>query len=1030
VATGCWARGAAALAIALAACSDVVTLRDDAAAPIDVAGVDATADDGAIEATDTMADPADDIQLDIATDPVVDPVAETGDGTAADEDGGDSSVEDFGHDAVWPAGCPASAALPAWVAADGDGAWVATCPGHSLHAAFRAADTVRLRYVGSAADPALPYAVLPPETDLPAATAGTIGGDLVACTSRLVVRLTQKCRVLVTRDDGSLIVEDGDAGGYAEKVDTFAGKAVLARTVARVAHAGERYYGFGEKTGALDKRGRVLWFWNTDHPAYASDWDPLYQSIPFYVGLLDGRAYGVFTDNSYRMRADVASTDPDAISMAAAGGEIDQWIFAGPSMAQVLDAYTRLTGRPPLPPRWTLGYHQCRWSYTPAQKVIDICKGFRARDIPADGIWLDIDYMDGFRSWTWDPVGFPDPDGLVEAVGDMGFKVTAIIDPGLKQDPAWDVYQQGLQGDHFLKGADGQPFVGEVWPGPAVFPDFTRPETRTWWASLVTRLTDRGVRGVWLDMNEPASFQQATGWTVPDDVAAYGEGQATTMAKVHNVYALAQNQATREGLLAAAPSRRPFLLTRAGYAGIQRHSAVWTGDAGSNFDALRDSLRILMGLGLSGVSFVGSDVGGWSGGGGAELFARWIALGSISPFFRAHVQTGAPDQEPWSFGAEVEDISRLHIRERYRLLPYLYSLTWEAFRSGTPALRPLVWEFQGDPSIETVDDQALLGPWVMAAPVLDMGASSRVVRFPAGRWLEYHSGALIQGPVDVTVPVTLQALPLYLREGAILPRGPVMSYSDQAPVDPLTLDVFPGAGITTFMLYEDAGDGQQYYWEFHATDFTLVPTSSGVRLQMEAKCGIGWTCGPQAPRRLVVLVRRADMPPAAVTVDGQPLAPLPSYDSVWGADPGWFHDSNDLTLLVAFTVPAATSPAKGQHVVDVAYDKTIADPAPPVKVPLKVTLPAGTPKTTPIHVATSAGGWVQQPLQWGGETDTAVGEVTVPRGQWFDYKYTRGSWESVEKWAGCLEATNRYAFGAAHPVKEDRVEAWADLCPL
>jgi len=833
---------------------------------------------------------------------------------------------------------------------------------------------------------------------------------------RLTVNIDD-CRIEARDPSGALLLADGPDGGYAEvEVETDSGP-VTERRLVRSTPADELFYGFGEKNGPLNKRGMKFTFWNSDTPGYPADHDPLYLSIPFFIALNQGTAYGVFVDNTYRMEFDMAASDPGSYELKAHGGEMDSYVILGPEIKEVLKGYGVLTGTMELPPLWSLGYHQARWSYYPDTQVKEICDGFRVRQIPADGIWLDIDYMDGYRSWTWDPVGFSDPSGLTADLEEIGFHTVAIIDPGLKLDPDWDIYAEGLAEDHFLMDPAGGPFVGEVWPGASVYPDFTRPETRSWWAGLVPRVTDAGIAGIWLDMNEPANFLAEHGHTVPGYVIANGDGHPTSMDGIHNVYALLENMATFTGLLDAQPDRRPFLLTRAGFAGIQRYTAVWTGDAPSDFDAVSSVVPMLLGLGLSGVPFVGSDVGGWTGGATPELFARWIQVGSISPFFRGHVATDTAPQEPWAFGVEVEDVSRISISLRYRLLPYLYSLFKVAADEGIPVLRPLAMEFQSDPVTYTLSHQAMVGPWLMVAPVTTEGAVEQVVYLPPGRWLEFHSGAMVEGPGYHTQSVSLQALPAYLREGAILPSGPVVQHTGELPADTLQLDLFPGPEETSWTLYEDDGLTRKHLnGEWSQTLYSLSSVADGAMLLAERT-------GPYQPppRRIVVRLRPAAGTVTAVALDGVQLPEVPTYESIGEGLAGWFHDANDLSLLVSFQDP-------GDFVLSLTYDPALPSPLPDVLVPVRVEVPDGTPPESTIHIATSADGWNQQALEWSDEGGYANGLVSVPRGEWFEYKYTRGSWETVEKWGGCLETTNRYAFGAAHPVKNDAVEMWADQC--
>lgn len=912
---------------------------------------------------------------------------------------------------------------PGDVIVEPDGRTVALpCGAVDLRVSVLDPGTLRLRYLpaGAAPEPARPsYAVVDQPWPDPQARFGATEGAVLVCTDDILLEIDRAtCLARAAHADGTVLLEDPPDGGYLD-----AGPGPGWRSLRRSAAPDERFYGFGEKTGPLDKRGLALTFWNTDafQPAfqgYPPGADPLYQSIPFFIGLRGAHAYGVFLDNTHRLRFDMAAAEPGAYTLSAAAGEMDQYLFAGPAMADVVRRYTALTGRTPVPPRWSLGYHQSRWGYTPGDTVRAVAEELRARGIPADGIWLDIQHMDGFRSFTWDPVAFADPAALVQDLEALGFKATSIVDPGIKVDPAWDVYAAGLAGGHYL-GTAGAPYVGEVWPGPAVFPDFSAPAARDWWSAQVPRTLDAGVRGLWIDMNEPSNFVPGAGGTVPDDLDAAGDGAPTTMAEVHNVYALNMARATHAGMRAAAPDRRPFLLTRAGYAGVQRYAAVWTGDAPSTWEILRETLPMLLGMGLSGVPFVGSDVGGYSGGPTPELFARWMQVGSFSPFFRSHVQTSAPPQEPWQFGVEVTDISREAISLRYELLPYLYSLFDEHARTGAPVLRPMVYEHQADPATHALGDQAMLGPYLLHAPALHEAASSRAVYFPAGRWFELRSGAVVEGPATVDVGLTLGALPIFVREGAILPRGPRMQWSDEAPLDPLTLDVYPADEPTSFTLYEDDGVSLAHEsGQWSRVTYTLQRTATGTVLRAEPREG----AFAPPPRRLLVRVRRIDHGLVAARLNGAPLAAHPSYEALLTAPQGAWYDARDLSAVVAL-------PDQAPFELELDYDPSLSEPAPPVLMAFKVRVPPGTPTSTPVHLATSASGWTHQPLTWGPEPDTATGLVAVPRGQWLFYKYTRGGWDTVEKWPGCVEATNRYELGTAHPVKEDTVWEWADSCP-
>jgi alpha-glucosidase len=469
-----------------------------------------------------------------------------------------------------------------------------------------------------------------------------------------------------------------------------------------------------------------------------------------------------------------------------------------------------------------------------------------------------------------------------------------------------------------------------------------------------------------------------------------------------------------------APDRRPFILCRAGFAGIQRFAAVWTGDAPSTWESLELTLPMLLNMGLSGIPFVGSDVGGYSGNATPELFTRWMAVGSFSPFFRGHVTNGVNDQEPWAFGIEVEAISRSLIMERYKLLPYIYSLFAESSLNGSPLLRPLVYEFQDDPPVYEMGDEAMLGPFLLFAPIVKMDAKTRSIYFPPGRWFEAHSGAVYDGPASVELAMTLAALPIYVREGAIVPSSDPMMWTNEKPVDPLYLDIYPAPSETTFTLYEDGGDGWDYLEHNQSSriTYTLRQTDTGAALLVGQRQGL---YVPPA-RTLVVRLHRADFGAASVMLSGSALSPCETYEELLSAGNGWWVDERDLSIVVAI-------PDGDDIELRFTYDKTIGDLRPPVLVPFVVTVPQGTPTDAPIYIATSATGWDNHiPLTWGSEANTAQGFIALPRGEWFLYKYTRGNWSTVEKWAGCMEATDRYGFGSAHPVRYDSVASWLDWC--
>lgn len=906
-------------------------------------------------------------------------------------------------------------ALPSWVVRTGT-TFTARCARVELNVTALDDGALRLRYLpaGAPAAASRSWAVVDaaPAREV---TAGASTEGLVVCADGVVARVeADTCRIRVADLDGNTLLDDGSAPGWSRDPDG-------AVRVTRASPPDERFYGFGERHGALERRGTRMVFYNTD--AYDSRFggvaptaDPLYASIPVYVGVRAGVAYGVFSDNTRRMEVDAALRDPSAVTVSAAGGEIDQYVLAGPRMRDVLRRYTRLTGRAPTPPRWALGYHQCRWGYRDAARVEAVAAEFRARRIPVDAVWLDIQHMEGFRTFTWDPTRFPSPAAMTARLAESHVHAVVISDPGLKVDDAWGVYRDARDGGHLLRTRDGAPYEGSVWPGRAVFPDFTRGRTRQWWGDRAGELSRTGVAGVWLDVNEPTVFPESGGGSVPDDTPVDGDGTPSTMAEAHNVYGMLEARATREGLSRAAPTRRPFVLTRAGYAGIQRYAAMWTGDAPSSWTSLRQQLPTMLGLGLSGVAFVGSDVGGYSGHATPELFARWMELGAVSPFFRGHVTQGVPDQEPWAFGAEVEDISRAQIQERMRRMPYLESLFAESSETGAPVLRPLAYEFPDDPASARVDDEAMLGAWLLVAPVLSEGATSRRVHLPPGRWFEIDSGAVWEGPADVDVEVTLAASPTFVREGAIIPRGPLQQYAAAwSTAAPIELDVYPAERATSITLVDDLPDAAVDAPRGRVT-FETSRSARSVTLSARASGDAA-----RLADAMIVRVHRVDHEPAAVTVGGRSLARLDADAWRAGSAAGWWYDANDRSLT-ARGVTRASQP------MTATFDTSLTEARPDVDVTLDVTVPDGTPRDRPIYVATSASGWTHAPLAWDAATGRARGVVRVPRGRWFFYKFTRGDWSTVERYPDCSEANNRYGFGAA-TVRSDRVWTWRDRCP-
>ncbi|MFA6435398.1 MAG: glycoside hydrolase family 31 protein [Elusimicrobiales bacterium] len=590
----------------------------------------------------------------------------------------------------------------------------------------------------------------------------------------------------------------------------------------------EHFYGLGEKAAKLDKRRGAFTNWNSDTPAYHEGTDPIYQTIPFYIGWRNGAAYGVFFDNSYRSYFDFGRSGQQYAVFAADGGEMNYYFFAGPSIKKILSRYTELTGRMPLPPLWALGHQQSRWGYYPDTMAEEIVRRYRKDDLPLDALHLDINYMDGYRVFTWDGRFFPDPAGLTGRLKQQGVKTVVIVDPGVKYQPAaapakksaspelgphdknYYVYEEGLKNDYFLKRGNGELYIGKVWPGESVFVDYTVPAAAGWWGGLHKAYLAHGVDGIWNDMNEPADFFDQTGRTQAD-VVSNDQGEMSLHAKNRNVFALLMARASYQGLEKLAPDRRPYLITRAGYAGIQRYSTMWTGDAPSTWDALALSVPMLQTLGLSGESFVGSDTGGFMGDSNGELLTRWYQVSFLTPFCRNHHDISGYDQEPWRFGGYYEDIIRKYLKLRYRLMPFLYNRLEEAHRTGVPPFRPLLLNYQEDQNTLTLDDQFMIGEDLLAAPILAAGRTSRAVYLPDGLWYDYWTGKQYNGGRTITVDAPLETVPLFVRGGAVIPMWPEMNYIGEKPADPVTFAIRPDKnGSASTVLYEDDGGSPDY----------------------------------------------------------------------------------------------------------------------------------------------------------------------------------------------------------------------------
>lgn len=563
-------------------------------------------------------------------------------------------------------------------------------------------------------------------------------------------------------------------------------------------------YGLGDKTGVLNKRHYEYENWNSDLPDPHEDcFKSLYKSIPFFITLKKHGVYGIFYDNTFKSYFNFGKENDCYYTFGSDDGNLDYYFIGGKNMPEIITNYTYLTGRMPLPQRWTLGYHQSRWGYDSEETFRELAAKFKEYKIPCDALHFDIDYMERYKVFTWNKERFNDPALLLSDLKKQGIKAVTIIDPGVKVEKDYFMYEEGIEQDYFAKAPDESVYVNAVWPGDAVYPDFGNPDVRSWWGEHLQFYVNLGVSGIWNDMNEPASFNGP----LPDDVIFTDEGRPSTHREMHNVYGHNMAKATYEGLKKLT-HKRPFVITRACYGGSQKYSTVWTGDNQSLWTHLRMAIPQQCNLGLSGMAFIGTDIGGFGADTTPELLARWVQVGCFSPLFRNHCANGSINQEPWLFGEETLAIYRKYVNLRYTLLPYFYDLCRECEQSGMPVIRPLVLHYENDINVRNLNDEFLVGQNLLVAPVVEQGAKKRMVYLPEGVWYDYWTHAEYRGAQHYLVDAPLDVCPVFVKAGTILPKWPAQMYVGEIENPSLTLEVYPGAG--SYRHYQDNGEDFAY----------------------------------------------------------------------------------------------------------------------------------------------------------------------------------------------------------------------------
>ncbi|MGL1889604.1 MAG: DUF4968 domain-containing protein [Reichenbachiella sp.] len=594
--------------------------------------------------------------------------------------------------------------------------------------------------------------------------------------------------------DGRVINEDDTAFGV-----SWQGEQV---TAYKKLQENEKFVGLGEKTGPLNKRGMGFQNWNTDHFGYDVNTDPIYCSVPFYIGLHDEVAYGIYFNNSYKTQFNFGASNNRFASFGADTGDMDYFFIHDSSVAGIVSSYSELTGKMPMPPVWSLGYQQCRYSYYPDKEVLNTAQNFRDKEIPADVIVLDIHYMDKYKIFTWDGERFPDPESMILKLKSLGFEVVVMCDPGIKVEEGYETYDSGVREDVFLKYPDGQPYEGQVWPGWCHFPDFTQEKTRVWWQEQLKHYSDLGINGYWNDMNEIATWGQS----LPELIEFDFDGNKGTTRNGRNVFGMMMSKSTYEGAKENLNGQRPFNLTRAGFAGIQKYAAVWTGDNVASDEHMLLGMRMLNGMGLSGIPFAGFDTGGFIGNASEELFARWISMAAFTPFFRGHSNVNTRDSEPWAYGEHTEEISRNYIKLRYKLMPYIYSTFYTAATTGLPINRSLVLDYSNDEKIfdTAYENEFLFGDSILVAPVSSKKEFEKIY-FPKGTWYDLFTDVQHQGPQESIVECPVEKLPVFVKASAIIPFQSQTQTTSEKPSDTLDLHIYKGSEHNSFVYYEDDG---------------------------------------------------------------------------------------------------------------------------------------------------------------------------------------------------------------------------------
>lgn len=795
--------------------------------------------------------------------------------------------------------------------------------------------------------------------------------SLILSTSSLRI-ICQKfpLRVAFYTLSGKLLVQEPTSGGISSyEVERAANFSI---------RPNEHFYGTGERGTSLDLRGQAFDSYNEQHGGYGSPAPPTMNvNIPFIISTND---YGIYFENTYKGHFDIGNTSAGMLSYIVYGGELSYYFIYDQEMVDILSDYTWLTGRAPLLPKWAYGYIQSKYGYKSATDATQMIQQMRSDSIPCDAIVLDLYWFQNMGDLSWNTSLWPNPHQITYNFLSQGFKTIVITEPYITQ-PSLN-FSAADQNGYLAKSSSSQSYIMGSWWScgcNAGLLDITNPNAQSWWWNKYNSIFSTGVSGLWTDLGEPERDDTDMQFYMGSDL------------KVHNIYNFLWARTLFNGFNQSFLNQRLFNLTRSGYAGIQRFGAVtWSGDVSKTFGGLAVQLPLLLNMGMSGITYHNSDIGGFDGNVSttAELYTRWMEFGAFCPIMRAHGYDGLGGTEPWTFGAETENIVRSLIELRYSLLPYNYTIADEAYLTGIPMARPLILEYPDDPNVYNESSAYMWGDNVLVAPVVQLGQIAQTSYLPQGKWIDYWTDQVYNGGTTVTVAAPLNEVPLLVKAGSIIPMQPVMNYVDQFPVDTIELAIYPDPdAAASFSLYED--DGKTLSYQSGAFSTTLFGEAIGSRgnsnsMQISIGASIGNYDGKPAHRVYVCEVHKVSYQPADVLLSkgssgqGSRLTLAASIDSLRAIDSGYFFDNSSGILYVKISLDTDSGYSISVDSVEVTGIKQI--PGLPSGYRLDQNFPNPFNPTTVISYQLTVNSFVKLKIYdvLGREVRTLVNEVKRP----------------------------------------------------